>query len=100
MYDEGNISQTNVVEDFLIETTQGGYLLESKGKRRGRNGVSKECRRCYPDTVEEGYQEETQKKKGREEGEEDEEGRVRNEIIEEVIEGIQKKGTDESAENK
>ena len=41
--------------------------------------------------------------KGWEEGEEDEgseEGRVRNGIIEEVIEGIQKKVIDESAENK
>ena len=49
--------------------------------------MSKECRKCYLDTVEEGYQEEAQNK-GWEEGEENEgseERRVRNEIIQEVI---------------
>ena len=36
------------------------FAVES-GQERGRNGESKESRRCYLDTVEEGCQEETQK---------------------------------------
>ena len=47
-------------------------------------------------TVEEGCQEEAQKRKGREEGEADEdggEGRIRNEIAQEVVAGIKEKAS-------
>ena len=45
----------------------------------------------------------SEEEKGREEGEDDEgreERRVRNEIVKEVIAGIQKKATDQGVENK
>ena len=55
---KGKISQMDVVEDF----EQSSVLLWWKEKRRWRNGTSRSCRRCYPVTVEEGCQEEAQKK--------------------------------------
>ena len=65
--------------------------------------MSKECQRRHLDTVEVGCQEGSEEEKGREEGEDDEgreERRVRNEVVKEVIAGIQKKATDEGVENK
>ena len=77
-------------EDFENEgekkiSSQGRHSCGRKRKGEAGNGVSKECRRCYLDTVEEGYQAEVQKKKVGEEDEGSEERRVRNEIIKEVI---------------
>ena len=56
---KGKISKMKVTEDFESRWSP----LQSKEERRGRNGVSKECQRCYLDTVEEGHQDEGQKKK-------------------------------------
>ena len=59
---EGNISQMEEVEDLSRGRTKQCPLW-LKEKRRCRHGTSRRCRRCCLVTVEEGCQEEAQKKK-------------------------------------
>ena len=52
-----------VIEDFESRPHKAVTFAVDRGKRRGRNGTSKNCRRRYHDIVEEGYQEEAWKRK-------------------------------------
>ena len=95
-------SDMQVIEDFELRPHTAVTFVVERGKER-QEWRELNCRRCYWDTVEEGYQGEAPEKKGREEGEEDEgsgERRVINEIIEEVIKGMQKMASQRPSKDK
>ena len=58
---KGKISDTKVIEDFESRPHKAVTFVVER-ERKGRNGVSKNCRRRYLDVVEEDYQEEAQKR--------------------------------------
>ena len=94
---KGKISQMNVVEDFESMPHKAVTFVVETGKER-QEWNEQRLPKSLPGDSGERLPGRSTKEKGREEGEEDEgseERRIRDQIIEEVIAGIQKKAIDE-----
>ena len=57
----GIISDMQVIEDFESRPHKAIFVVE-RGKGRQESGTSKNCRRRFQDTVEEGYQGDARKR--------------------------------------
>ena len=98
---KGKNSDMKVIEDFESRPHKAVTFVVERGKER-QEWNEQQLPKALPGYSGGRLPERNTEEKGRKEGEEDEgseERRVRNEIIKEVIQGIQKMDVDEGVEN-